>query len=165
MDPGDPTSSANDLAVHHVLLPTTYLASNWPLTHAAVSANGLDIAVAGRQGLALYSRQTERWRLFGDVSQERRVNCLVLGWLDNIVVACSANSPEDVGGLPACPPAACPPAVAVPAGVQRGRRRAPGAPGRSRPRCACPSAGGRLTRRPLALPPPPPHRAGGQGQR
>ncbi len=97
VDPGDPTSSGSDLTVHHVQLPVSYLNSNWPLTHAAVSSNGMDIAVAGRQGLALYSRQSERWRLFGDVSQERRINCLVLGWLDNIVVACSANSPEDVG--------------------------------------------------------------------
>jgi hypothetical protein len=110
VDPGDPTSGANDLAVHHVLLPTAYLASNWPLSHAAVSANGLDIAVAGRQGLALYSRQAERWRLFGDVSQERRVHCLALGWLDSVVVACSADSPEDVGG-----PAALPPCLLLPA--------------------------------------------------
>ena len=38
---------------------------------AALSADGMDIAAAGRRGLALYSRRSGRWRLFGDVSQER----------------------------------------------------------------------------------------------
>ena len=33
----------------------------------------MDIAVAGRHGLALYSRRSARWRLFGDVSQEREI--------------------------------------------------------------------------------------------
>ena len=33
------------------------MASNWPLTVASVSRDGLDIAVAGQRGLALYSRR------------------------------------------------------------------------------------------------------------
>lgn len=46
-----------DLMVAHVALPQSYLASNWPLVRAAVSSSGADIAVAGRQGLAVYSRR------------------------------------------------------------------------------------------------------------
>ena len=38
-----------DLVVHHIKPPHQYLAANWPLRHAALSANGLDIAVAGAQ--------------------------------------------------------------------------------------------------------------------
>ncbi len=62
-----------DLRVIHLRLPAPYLAANWPLSHAALSSDGMDIAVAGRYGLALYSRRTARWRLFGDVSQERDI--------------------------------------------------------------------------------------------
>ena len=37
--------------------PSAYMASNWPLTVASVSRDGLDVAVAGQRGLALYSRR------------------------------------------------------------------------------------------------------------
>ncbi len=40
--------------------PGQYLAANWPIAHAAVSANGANLAVAGRRGLAVYSRLSER---------------------------------------------------------------------------------------------------------
>jgi hypothetical protein len=30
-----------------------------------------------------------RWRLFGDVSQERRVAAIALGWVGNVVVSCT----------------------------------------------------------------------------
>lgn len=64
---------AADLGVVHLQPPAPYVAANWPLSHAALSADGMDIAVAGRNGLALYSRRSARWRLFGDVSQEREI--------------------------------------------------------------------------------------------
>lgn len=82
-------AASNDLVVHHIPLPSAYLSANWPVLHAAISPNGLDIAVAGRRGLALYSRSSDRWRLFGDVSQERRIRCQAMSWLDGIIVACS----------------------------------------------------------------------------
>lgn len=47
------------------------------------------MAVACRRGLAVYNRRSERWRLFGDVSQEKRVEAVALGWLDSCVVTCS----------------------------------------------------------------------------
>jgi hypothetical protein len=69
-DPNDSAAgSGSDLHVHHVPLPAAYLAANWPLQHVAVSGCGADIAAAGRQGLALFNRRQEKWRLFGDVSQ------------------------------------------------------------------------------------------------
>lgn len=60
-----------DLIVQHLKPPPAYVAANWPLQHAALSSDGIDLAVAGRRGLALYSRRSARWRLFGDVSQEK----------------------------------------------------------------------------------------------
>ena len=64
----------NDLVVCHIALPFHYINTNWPLMHTAISPNGMDVAVAGRRGLALYSRAADKWRLFGDVSQERQVS-------------------------------------------------------------------------------------------
>ena len=61
----------SDLDIRHLKPPASYVAANWPLVHAALSPDGVDIAVAGRRGLALYSRRSARWRLFGDVSHER----------------------------------------------------------------------------------------------
>ncbi|KIY91851.1 hypothetical protein MNEG_16112, partial [Monoraphidium neglectum] len=88
--------AANDLSAFHVPLPAGYVAAGWPLVHAAASASGADVAVSGRRGLAVYGRHAERWRLFGDVTQERRVSCVALGWLGGNVVACSAPSIDPV---------------------------------------------------------------------
>ena len=71
--PSDAPASATDLTVHHLKPPPQYVSANWPLQHAALSPDGVDIAVAGRKGLALYSRRSARWRLFGDVSQEKEL--------------------------------------------------------------------------------------------
>lgn len=52
---------ASDLVVSHVVLPHQYINANWPIMHAAVSSSGMDMAVAGTHGLALYSRASDRW--------------------------------------------------------------------------------------------------------
>lgn len=64
-------TASSDLLVHHLKPPPSYIAANWPLQSAALSPDGVDVAVAGRRGLALFSRRSSRWRLFGDVSQEK----------------------------------------------------------------------------------------------
>ena len=61
------------LAVQHIRIPQQYISPRYPLLHAAISQDGMDIAVAGTRGLGLYSRRSSRWRLFGDISQEREV--------------------------------------------------------------------------------------------
>ncbi|KXZ55895.1 hypothetical protein GPECTOR_2g1446 [Gonium pectorale] len=95
-----------DLTVSHVPVPYSYVSSNWPLQHCAVSASGSDVAVAGKNGLAVYNRVTERWRLFGDISQERQVSCRAMGWLSSgVLVACSGPDPH---APPAPPPASGP---------------------------------------------------------
>lgn len=71
----------------HVLAPHSYLANSWPLRHICVSSGALDIAAAGTQGFALYDRRARKWRLFGDVGQERLFRVLQLGWLGDVVVA------------------------------------------------------------------------------
>ena len=67
------TKEGGSLMVQHLRPPAAYVGANWPLIQAAVSCDGMDVAVAGTRGLALYSRRSSRWRLFGDISQEREV--------------------------------------------------------------------------------------------
>ena len=63
------------------------MSANYPLRHTALSADGDDVAVAGTRGLALYSRRTGHWRLFGDVSQERQIE---------VHVRCTALLPNKI---------------------------------------------------------------------
>lgn len=69
----EPAATSTELSVHHLKPPLSYVAANWPLQNAALSPDGVDIAVAGSRGLALYSRRSARWRLFGDVSHEKEL--------------------------------------------------------------------------------------------
>ncbi|EMD41642.1 hypothetical protein CERSUDRAFT_128592 [Gelatoporia subvermispora B] len=55
----------------HVKIPQTYLAANWPMRYASLSADGRLIAVAGRRGLVHYSSTSGRWKLFADELQEQ----------------------------------------------------------------------------------------------
>ncbi|KAG1677057.1 hypothetical protein FOA52_001227 [Chlamydomonas sp. UWO 241] len=97
----DEAPTANNLlTISHVPLPLSYLTPNWPLVRAAVSPNGMDVAVAAQRGLALYSRASNRWRLFGDVSQERQVSCQALAWLRSVVVCCSGPTPPSDAAVP-----------------------------------------------------------------
>lgn len=86
------------LAVHHAPLPQAYTAACWPLMHVAVAQNILDIAVAGTHGMVLYDRRQSRWRVFGDVRQERAFRTRALAWLPNIVICCRVDAGGAAGG-------------------------------------------------------------------
>ncbi|KAL0029799.1 hypothetical protein WJX77_000735 [Trebouxia sp. C0004] len=86
----DPQQQAGPrLGVQHICIPQQYIAARYPLTHASISPDGMDIAVAGTRGLGLYSRRSSRWRLFGDVSQEREIMVQRLLWLPRVVLVCA----------------------------------------------------------------------------
>ncbi|GAX78137.1 hypothetical protein CEUSTIGMA_g5579.t1 [Chlamydomonas eustigma] len=90
-----------DLTVSHIPVPLSYIGPNWPLLHTSVSTNGLHIAVAGLRGLALYSRAANKWRLFGDVSQERKIWCQALSWMQkDIIVCCSISGDGSAKAIP-----------------------------------------------------------------
>ncbi|CAN0546574.1 unnamed protein product, partial [Ectocarpus sp. 12 AP-2014] len=57
-----------------------YLSSNAPLRHVSTSRAGTYVAVAGSRGFAVYSRPTNRWRLFGNIEQEREVQVAGMCW-------------------------------------------------------------------------------------
>lgn len=103
-------SSANDGTVGHSTLvsnkqwiltqiPSNYLDSNWPIRYAAVDKSGHCIAVAGRTGIAHYSLNSRKWKLFGNVSQEQGFSCRggLAWWRDFLIVPCynfSSSSDE-----------------------------------------------------------------------
>lgn len=53
------------------------------------SKDGMYLAVAGLHGLILYDIRLKKWRMFGDISQEQKIQCKGLLWLGNIVVVCN----------------------------------------------------------------------------
>jgi hypothetical protein len=95
---------SNDLDIMHVLVPQSYLVNSWPLRNVSVAAGALDIAAAGSRGFVVYDRRSGKWRLFGDVGQERAFVAQHLGWLPDIVVVCQGENRrqlEDSGGFKA----------------------------------------------------------------
>ena len=89
------------LGVHHIRVPQQYIMTRYPLTHASISPDGMDIAVAGTRGLGLYSRRSNRWRLFGDVSQEKEIMVQV-GSHANVFFAMVLNADQSVLSPSAC---------------------------------------------------------------
>ncbi|SNX83352.1 uncharacterized protein MEPE_02059 [Melanopsichium pennsylvanicum] len=77
----------------HVKIPQPYIAANWPVRYAAISADGSLIAVAGRCGLAHYSSSSGRWKLHKNVAQEQ--SFVVRGgmqWFQHVLIAaCDAG--------------------------------------------------------------------------
>ncbi|KAJ8926000.1 hypothetical protein NQ315_009855 [Exocentrus adspersus] len=71
-------------------VPSTYSATNWPVRYSAIDSESQNIAVAGRTGLAHYSMQARRWKLFGNESQEKDfiVTGGLLWWRDYIAMGC-----------------------------------------------------------------------------
>ncbi|KAG8919270.1 hypothetical protein FRC01_001370 [Tulasnella sp. 417] len=72
----------------HIKIPSSYIASNWPIRYACISADGRLIAVAGRRGLIHYSMASGRWKMFQDVGQEQAL--VVRGglvWFHHVLIA------------------------------------------------------------------------------
>ncbi|KAI8806108.1 RIC1-domain-containing protein [Cladochytrium replicatum] len=71
-------------------IPVMYITQNWPIRYATISPSGNFLAIAGRRGLAHYSTESKRWKLFGNEQQEQ--SFVVRGgmlWHRNIlIVAC-----------------------------------------------------------------------------
>ncbi|KAF2401425.1 RIC1-domain-containing protein [Trichodelitschia bisporula] len=73
---------------HHVEVPSTYLAHQWPIRSAIISKDGRYVAVAGRRGLAHYSVNSGRWKTFDDPAMESEFT--VRGgmcWYQHVLIA------------------------------------------------------------------------------
>ncbi|KAB8238800.1 RIC1 family protein [Aspergillus alliaceus] len=64
------TISGKDSLWHHAQYPPTYLQSQWPIRSSVVSQDGRYVAIAGRRGLAHYSVNSGRWKVFEDSKVE-----------------------------------------------------------------------------------------------
>mmetsp|Transcript_2958 Transcript_2958/g.13937 ORF Transcript_2958/g.13937 Transcript_2958/m.13937 type:complete len:1132 (-) Transcript_2958:4097-7492(-) len=65
-----------------------YIQTNWPVQLVAVNSDLTFVAVAGRRGFAVFHMRSGRWRLFGDIKQERSIECCGLAWVGKLVVVC-----------------------------------------------------------------------------
>ncbi|KAK2978497.1 hypothetical protein RJ640_006196 [Escallonia rubra] len=83
------SEDTEELKLLHLNLPVSYISQNWPVLHVAASKDGMYLAVAGLHGLILYDIRLKKWRVFGDVTQEQKIQCRGLLWLGKIVVVCN----------------------------------------------------------------------------
>ncbi|KAA8516077.1 hypothetical protein F0562_019256 [Nyssa sinensis] len=83
------SEETDELKILHLNLPVSYISQNWPVLHVAASKDGMYLAVAGLHGLILYDIRMKKWRFFGDISQEQKIQCKGLLWLGKIVVVCN----------------------------------------------------------------------------
>ncbi|EEC74137.1 hypothetical protein OsI_09207 [Oryza sativa Indica Group] len=79
----------DELKMLHLNVPASYISQNWPVLHVVASNDGMYLAVAGSHGLVLYDLRNKRWRVFGDVTQEQKIQCKGLLWLGKIVIVCN----------------------------------------------------------------------------
>lgn len=73
----------------------SYISQNWPVLHVVASKDGMYLAAAGLHGLILYDLRSKRWRVFGDVTQEQKIECKGLLWLGKIIVVCNYINSSD----------------------------------------------------------------------
>ncbi|KNE59916.1 hypothetical protein AMAG_05365 [Allomyces macrogynus ATCC 38327] len=59
----------------HIRFPNMYISENWPVTIAAIDGKGRSLVIGGRRGLALFSRELGRWKLFSNHQQEQSFVC------------------------------------------------------------------------------------------
>lgn len=83
------SEDTDELKILHMNIPVSYISQNWPVLHVAASKDGTYLAVAGLHGLILYDIRLKRWRVFGDVTQEQKIQCQGLLWLGKIIVVCN----------------------------------------------------------------------------
>ncbi|CAL9202367.1 unnamed protein product [Musa hybrid cultivar] len=82
-------ADTDELKIVHLNLPVSYISQNWPVLHVVASKDGMYLAVAGVHGLILYDLRNKKWRVFGDVTQEQKIECKGLLWLGKIIVVCN----------------------------------------------------------------------------
>lgn len=89
------------VSVQHVRVPQQYLDSAFPITSASLNTCGTDIVVSGSHGIALYTISSKRWRLIGDISQDKAIMASHVGWIhDDVILVCASISSSKSKRLP-----------------------------------------------------------------
>ena len=69
-----------------VSLPTAYIGDNYPLSYSSTSPDGQYILVAGRRGFCIFNTKTNKWKLFGNEIQERRIVLKCVEWYQRFLI-------------------------------------------------------------------------------
>ena len=70
-----------------IAMPPSYYNTNSPIRYASIDQTGQYIAIAGKNGFALYSMLTRKWKLFGNETQEKDFEvCGGLVWFREMIV-------------------------------------------------------------------------------
>jgi len=72
--------------LQHVEVPYEYVSNNWPLRLLSCNDDKNFVAVSGKHGVALYNIRSKRWRLFGDVVEEKMIQSSSLCWYRNSII-------------------------------------------------------------------------------
>ena len=87
----------------HILLPAEYYEAHGSVRLACVNASGDLAAVASDRGVCVYNRCLGRWKMFGDVTQEKAFCCSAMRWWRQdrlVLLVCPAGSTGgDLGWL------------------------------------------------------------------
>jgi hypothetical protein len=78
----------------HVVLPDAFYRDNGPVTRVAADADGRFVAVAGDKGVCVYDVEKLKWRVFGDVTQERALRVAAMAWCRPGVLTVACAAPE-----------------------------------------------------------------------
>ncbi|KAL9598580.1 MAG: hypothetical protein Q9219_004411 [cf. Caloplaca sp. 3 TL-2023] len=82
------TISADAPLWQHVALPISYVLNQQPIRSAVISSDGRYVAIAGKRGLAHYSINSGRWKMFDDAQAENAF--VVRGgmcWYQHVLIA------------------------------------------------------------------------------
>jgi WD40 repeat protein len=63
-----------------------YLRDNWPITKACLSPSEDQLAVSGVNGVALYNRVLGKWRVFGNIIQEKSIAASDICWVGEYII-------------------------------------------------------------------------------
>ncbi|XP_078157736.1 uncharacterized protein LOC144553439 isoform X2 [Carex rostrata] len=80
------SDGTDELKILQLNVTVTYISQNWPILHVVASDDGTYLAVAGHHGLVLYDLRNKKWRFFGDVTQEQKIQCKGLLWLGSKIL-------------------------------------------------------------------------------
>ena len=82
-----PHAMSSDLfSWQHLIIPHDYLWRNWPPKYVAINADASYAAVAGEHGVAVCQVRMQRWKVFGDVANDRCIRCCALAWVRRTIV-------------------------------------------------------------------------------
>ena len=70
----------------HLIIPYDYSWHNWPPKYVAINADASYAAVDGEHGVAVRQVRMQRWKVFGEVANDRCIRCCASAWVRRTIV-------------------------------------------------------------------------------